>query len=488
MSNSTHVLGSRTVGELNFIGRISRHVALPFYLIEPTVLTADVLLIIAASVASGIGYHWLFLDRVPNAVPYAATGALAAFNFAAIQLASGAYRVTSLLNHKREMRNVVFTLCAVFLALLGAAFYLKVGAEFSRAAVLGFFGIGTIVLVAWRGALALLINNALAKGAFAQQRAMIIGECGVLSRSPWTSQLRSYGYLLSARFELTDVRCGRRGARLSAVLEEAVRLAREQDFAAVFLFINWQNSERIDAIVKTLSVLPIPVYLVPDERVSSYLNSPCSIGHIWTAELKRAPLSRREQAVKRIMDVLGATLGILMLFPVMCAVAVLIKGESRGPIIFKQRRSGFNGRVFRIFKFRTMTVLEDGPVVHQATRHDSRFTRVGRWLRRTNIDELPQLFNVLFGEMSLVGPRPHAVAHDCEYEQEIATYAFRHNVKPGITGWAQFNGYRGETRTLDLMSKRVECDLWYIKHWSVWLDVKIIIGTVMKEIWCARGC
>lgn len=488
MSNSTHVLGRRLVGEFNFLSRISRHVALPFYLIEPAVLTADVLLIIAASVASGIGYHWLFLDRVPNAVPYVATGALAAFNFSAIQLASGAYRVPSLLNHRREIRNVVLTLCAVFLALLSAAFYLKIGAEFSRAAAFGFFGIGTIVLVAWRGALALLIRNALVRGGFAQQRAMVIGEGGALSRSPWTSQLRSYGYLLSAQFELSDPRCGRGGEKLSVVLGEAINLAREQDIAAVFLFMNWQNSDCIDATVKTLSVLPIPVYLVPDERVASYLNSPCSIGHIWTAELKRAPLSRREQAVKRMMDVFGASVGIVMLLPVMCAVAALIKAESRGPVIFKQRRSGFNGRVFRIFKFRTMTVLEDGPVVHQATRHDSRFTRIGRWLRRTNIDELPQLFNVLFGQMSLVGPRPHAVAHDCEYEREIATYAFRHNVKPGITGWAQFNGYRGETRTLDLMSKRVECDLWYIRHWSVWLDVKIIIGTVVKEIWCARGC
>jgi Undecaprenyl-phosphate glucose phosphotransferase len=488
MSNSTHVLGGRTFGELNFVNRLSRRIALPFYLIEPAVLTADVLLIIAASVASAIGYHWFFLGRVPDAVPYIAAGALAAFNFSAIQLASGAYRVTSLLNYKRAMRNVVLTLCAVFWALLSVAFYLKIGAEFSRAAVLGFFGIGIVFLVAWRGCLALLINDAMAKGAFAQQRAMVIGEYGELSRSPWASQLQSYGYLLSAQFELSRIRWHRTGGKLSVNLGEAIRLAREEDVSAIFLFIDWQNGDCIDAIVRALGVLPIPVYLVPDERVSSYLNSPCSIGHIWTAELKRAPLSRPEQAAKRLLDVSGATLGILLLFPLMCAVAVAIKCESRGPILFKQRRTGFNGRVFRIFKFRTMTVLEDGPVVVQATHDDCRFTRIGRWLRKTNIDELPQLFNVLLGQMSLVGPRPHAVAHDCEYEQELATYAFRNNVKPGITGWAQFKGYRGETRTLDLMSKRVECDLWYIKHWSVWLDVKIIIGTVVKEILCARGC
>ncbi|HZM85902.1 MAG TPA: sugar transferase, partial [Blastocatellia bacterium] len=177
----------------------------------------------------------------------------------------------------------------------------------------------------------------------------------------------------------------------------------------------------------------------------------------------------------------------LLLAPVMIAVALLIKLDSNGPIIFTQWRSGFNGRLFRIFKFRSMTVLEDGPVVRQATREDHRFTRLGRWLRRTNIDELPQLFNVLRGEMSLVGPRPHAAAHDCEYESLIAAYAFRYQFKPGITGWAQLNGYRGETRTLGLMSKRVELDLWYIKNWSVWLDIKILLGTLTREVWRPHG-
>jgi lipopolysaccharide/colanic/teichoic acid biosynthesis glycosyltransferase len=129
-----------------------------------------------------------------------------------------------------------------------------------------------------------------------------------------------------------------------------------------------------------------------------------------------------------------------------------------------------------------MRVLEDGPLVRQATRNDPRVTRVGRWLRRTNIDELPQLFNVLRGEMSLVGPRPHAAAHNSEYEELIATYALRYHVKPGITGWAQLNGFRGETQTLDLMVKRVEFDLWYINNWSFWLDVRILLKTLVLGI------
>lgn len=480
-------MDGRAFGGHKFVGRISRSLALPFYLIEPAVITTDVLLIIAASVASGIGYHWLFLGRVPNAVPYIAIGALAAFNFSAIEFASGAYRVTSLLDGRRESRHVVLTLCAVFLVLLGVAFSLKMETSVSRGATFGFFGIGTLFLVVWRGVLARLINNALAHGGFAQQRSLVIAESAGLSRSRLESQLRSYGYVTSAQFEIGDISRPQNEEKLRTILEEAVHLAREQDFSAVFLFISWQNSDCIAAIVSALNVLPIPVYLVPDERVVRYLAKPCSIGDIWTTELKRAPLNRIEQAVKRIVDILGASVGILMLFPLMFIVALLIKSGSSGPIIFKQRRRGFNGHEFRIFKFRTMTVLEDGATIRQAVSNDPRCTRIGRWLRRTNIDELPQLLNVLRGEMSLVGPRPHAVAHDCEYERKIATYAFRSHVKPGITGWAQFNGYRGETRTLDLMSKRVEFDLWYIKNWSVWLDLKIIFGTVTREIWLARG-
>jgi exopolysaccharide biosynthesis polyprenyl glycosylphosphotransferase len=195
-----------------------------------------------------------------------------------------------------------------------------------------------------------------------------------------------------------------------------------------------------------------------------------------------APLSKLERALKRTVDLFGATVGLVLLSPLLLVIALLIKLESSGPILFTQWRGGFNGRKFRILKFRSMTVLEDGPVIHQATREDPRFTPFGRFLRRTSIDELPQLFNVLRSDMSLVGPRPHALAHDTEYVRIIAGYNLRYRVKPGITGWAQVNGYRGETGTLDDMSKRVERDLWYIQNWSIWLDLKIILGTLMSEL------
>jgi Undecaprenyl-phosphate glucose phosphotransferase len=232
-----------------------------------------------------------------------------------------------------------------------------------------------------------------------------------------------------------------------------------------------------------LSVLPIPIYLVPDENVVRYLGRrPVNIGTTWAAEIQRAPLTMIEQFVKRCFDMIGATLVLLLLAPLMLLAALLIKLDSHGPVFFVQTRNGFNGHAFRIVKFRTMRVLEDGNIIRQATRNDPRVTRLGRWLRRTNIDELPQLFNVLNGEMSLVGPRPHAVAHNNEYDKLIANYALRNHVKPGITGWAQVNGYRGETPTTDLMEQRVERDLWYINNWSLWLDIRILFRTLILGV------
>ena len=186
---------------------------------------------------------------------------------------------------------------------------------------------------------------------------------------------------------------------------------------------------------KNLNVLPIPVYLVPDDNVARYVaNRSITVGATWAAEIQRAPLTRMEQILKRCFDVVGAAFALLLLSPLMLLTTLFVKVDSFGPAFFFQTRNGFNGRKFRIIKFRTMHVLEDGNSIRQVTRGDPRVTRLGRWLRRANIDELPQLFNVLNGEMSLIGPRPHAVAHNSEFEKLIANYAFRNHVRPGVPG------------------------------------------------------
>ena len=197
---------------------------------------------------------------------------------------------------------------------------------------------------------------------------------------------------------------------------------------------------------------------------------------------ERAGLNKFELSAKRVLDLFVALIAILLLWPILLIAAIAIKLDSKGPVIFKQRRNGLNGREFVVLKFRTMTVLEDGPNVTQASRGDRRITHVGKFLRRSSIDELPQLFNVVKGEMSLVGPRPHPVSLDNKYRSLIADYDCRFHVKPGLTGWAQINGLRGETATVQQMAQRIRADVWYINNWSVSLDIIILIRTCFEVL------
>jgi Undecaprenyl-phosphate glucose phosphotransferase len=203
---------------------------------------------------------------------------------------------------------------------------------------------------------------------------------------------------------------------------------------------------------------------------------------IVSLEIQRAPLSTTEQIVKRAMDVAVGLLALIFFVPIMALTALAIKLDSEGPVFFAQNRRGFNGRNFLMLKFRTMTVQENGESITQATRNDPRVTKIGKLLRSASIDELPQLVNVIRGEMSLVGPRPHALAHDNYFVKLLQDYASRHHVKPGMTGWAQVNGLRGATPSVDQIARRVEMDLWYINNWSLWLDIQILIKTVFEVL------
>jgi exopolysaccharide biosynthesis polyprenyl glycosylphosphotransferase len=248
-----------------------------------------------------------------------------------------------------------------------------------------------------------------------------------------------------------------------------------------------RSSPSPGAGAESLLKLPAEIHLGPEHILDRFEEVQLSkSGPIASLQLRRVPLSSIELIEKRAFDLLFASLALLLLTPLLIAVAVLIKLDSPGPVFFRQRRFGFNQEPFQIIKFRSMHALEDGPSIRQARRNDPRVTRIGAWLRRWSIDEIPQLFNVIKGEMSLVGPRPHALSHDREYEQRISTYARRHNVKPGMTGWAQIHGLRGETDTDEKMRKRVEHDLFYIDHWSVALDLQILIRTLMSRA-CYRN-
>jgi undecaprenyl-phosphate galactose phosphotransferase/putative colanic acid biosynthesis UDP-glucose lipid carrier transferase len=258
-------------------------------------------------------------------------------------------------------------------------------------------------------------------------------------------------------------------------LHALLHLTRSRGAEEIVLALGWENKEQLAAARHQLRRSPLPVRLLPDRTVSSLLNLSGGINPHFAIELQRNPLTLAEQLLKRFVDVVASAGLLVVLSPLLLFTALAIKFDSSGPVVFRQKRNGFNGGPFLIYKFRTMSVLEDGAIIQQAQKNDKRVTRVGRILRQTSIDELPQLLNVLMGDMSLVGPRPHALAHDSEYGESIAAYAFRQHVKPGITGWAQVNGFRGETASIERMEQRVEHDLWYINNWSFWLDLRILL-------------
>jgi polysaccharide biosynthesis protein PslA len=225
--------------------------------------------------------------------------------------------------------------------------------------------------------------------------------------------------------------------------------------------------------------VPAAIHIAP-ERMISWLQSPnyTAVGNTSTLSIIREPLTTGELMVKRLFDIVISSTALVLFSPILAVAALGIKLQDGGPVFFRQKRHGFNQDPFDILKFRTMTRAASDGSFAQAQKNDKRITWLGALLRRSNIDELPQLINVLKGDMSLVGPRPHALEHNEEFEDRIILYARRHNVRPGITGWAQVNGHRGPTDTLEKMDSRVDHDLFYIDNWSLLLDLRILVMTV----------
>ncbi|MGY3146016.1 Undecaprenyl-phosphate glucose phosphotransferase [Bradyrhizobium sp. USDA 3397] len=450
--------------------------------VERLLAVVDAGLILISGIGCTVGYHVVTTDTLGKVDVYAAASMLVALNFILLTIVQQGYRLKTVTNLPRTLRMTLTTWTGLFGALLAIAFTMKVSDEFSRGTTISFYLVGLAALLAWKTVAARWTAHALRTGAFANGRALLIAEFGLATSSNAVDELGRHGYRLLRLMEIPtkELASPLLLSSLAPRFEELIAYAREHRIEHVFLLINWSRRHAIDSILDVLKILPLPVHLVPDPNTARFLRYPLvGTGNTFTAELRRAPLTWRERALKRALDLAGASLALFVFAPVMLVTALLIKLTSPGPVFFRQTRHGFGGRAFKIFKFRTMRVLEDGPTIRQAEKNDPRVTPIGKWLRKTSIDELPQLLNVLKGDMSLVGPRPHAAAHNTEYEQIIGNYAFRHHVKPGITGWAQVNGYRGETRTLDLMQKRVEYDLWYINNWGLWLDVSIAIRTLL---------
>ena len=314
------------------------------------------------------------------------------------------------------------------------------------------------------------------------QRAIIVGmnEQGLAL----ASKLKASPY---SRIELTGFVDSRSTDRLNpdvpfsvlGNLEQLAAIVKAQRVQLIYLSLPMASQPRILQILDELKDTTASIYFVPDMFVTDLVQGhPGSVCGMPVISVCETPFKGFDGAVKRVSDIVFSIIILLLIAPILLAVAIAVKWTSPGPIIFKQRRYGLDGEEILVYKFRSMTVTEDGGTIQQAQKNDNRITPLGAILRKTSLDELPQFINVLQGRMSIVGPRPHAVAHNELYRKLIKGYMVRHKVKPGITGWAQVNGFRGETETLDKMQGRIDYDLDYLRNWSLKLDIHIIFKTV----------
>jgi Undecaprenyl-phosphate glucose phosphotransferase len=445
----------------------------------------DAVSITAASLVSSLVYYEFAYNEAADGVPgqtdvFFGLGIVAAILYLFVAKSWGLYGFAILVGFDRPWGRLVASWILVVLLLVLFMFLLKIGASFSRGTMLVYAVSAPVFVIGARTIAARYLRTAFERGAPVGRRAVVIGDRDQLAALTSLDLARRFAIAELGRVTLpaatTDAAA--LAARDSAAAAHAIDLARREMADEVVLAVSWADARRLDLLRESLRILPLPVRLLPDRTVGEILKQPIvHAGASLAVEMQRSPLTIAEQLQKRLFDVVLATAALLLLAPLFIAAAIAIKLESPGPVIFRQRRNGFNGRQFVIFKFRSMNVLEDGAAIEQARPRDPRVTRIGHILRRASIDELPQLYNVIRGEMSLVSPRPHALAHDDKYSELIAEYAFRHHMKPGITGWAQINGYRGETVRVEQMQKRVEYDLWYIDNWSLWLDFTVLVRT-----------
>lgn len=373
----------------------------------------------------------------------------------------------------------------VILGLLLVAYVTRISADYSRRVMLTWFVVTPVVLTLWRTGLHLLVGVLRQQGINIKTVAVVgardLGSrlARILIDAPWM------GFRVAGFYD-DRAPTGSRPLASTPVgvvgnLDELVAQARSGAIDVIYITLPMRAEKRIQQLVARLADTTVSVYMIPDFFMFDLMNASWThVGELPAVSIYETPFYGVDSWVKRFEDIVIATMILLVSAIPMLVIAALVKISSPGPVIFRQTRYGLMGQPFEVWKFRSMAVCEDGDDVRQATRCDPRVTALGNFLRRSSLDELPQFFNVLQGRMSIVGPRPHAVAHNEQYRKLISGYMLRHKVKPGITGWAQINGWRGETETLDKMRVRVEHDLAYIRNWSLWLDLKIIMATFFK--------
>ncbi len=350
-------------------------------------------------------------------------------------------------------------------------FLLKIAEDYSRGTFLfQIMGICAAVL-SIRHLTFVRMQSAIASGQLEGRRAILIGDPA--HHTQFSFRLKTFGVRTVDCIPISSFEDKRERS-----VRQIIASCRELQADDILILATPADLPRVAELVDDLSQLPVAIHLIP-VGVGEILTSSgiAGLGDITTVQVLRPPLSTLDIFIKRLFDVTAALVGLILLSPLLVIVACAIKLNSKGPAFFRQERHGYNNQTISVLKFRSMFVSDSTAPFVQTAKNDPRVTEVGRFIRRTSIDELPQLLNVLRGEMSIIGPRPHATAHNAMFEARIPPFSRRHNVKPGITGWAQVNGCRGETDTLEKMKKRVDHDLFYIDNWSFFFDMKIIVLT-----------
>jgi Undecaprenyl-phosphate glucose phosphotransferase len=446
--------------------------------------TGDALVILMSSLFGGFIYHWVTGTPIPDLSAYFALGLIASLTHIVTLGGRAYYDFESAAKPTVEIVEVLISWFTTGLMLAFFAFLFKIGEAFSRGSFLVFWAVTPIGLLAVRKMAKFVIRIAVARGAIGRRNMILLGDRGELESLEPRDLLAFFGAAEVNRFILSaDSDPVVQKSSITKTLDLVADFIRNNNASEILLALPWSDVARIELVRDQIKMLPVSAKLLPDTQVRTLTNY-ASSGHqrIASLEIQRAPLSVIERIVKRALDIAIGLAALVFFTPIMALTALAIKIDGEGPVFFFQNRKGFNGRQFVMFKFRTMTVQENGDVVTQASRNDPRVTRIGRLLRAASIDELPQLINVVRGEMSLIGPRPHALAHDNHFEKLLQDYAFRHHVKPGMTGWAQVNGLRGATPSVDQIARRVKMDLWYINNWSLWLDIQILIKTFFEVL------
>ncbi|WP_069093833.1 undecaprenyl-phosphate glucose phosphotransferase [Methyloligella halotolerans] len=439
-------------------------------------------------IVAGIGFaiYLVHVSREPGLhIVYLAAVAAAALVYCGLVQSFGLYTIRAFREFTSSYSRIMLAWTLVLAAFMAVAFFAKVGADFSRVWLGGWYVSVLSLLLVERLSLLILMRRWLREGRL-YRRAVIIG-----GGEQAEELIRSLEASPNTDIRIAGIFDDRGNDRISPLVagypklgkvKDLVEFARKSRVDLLIISLPMAAEKRVLEILKTLWVLPVDIRLSAQNNALRFRPHTYSyIGNVPFIDIADKPIADWDFVQKRIFDALIAGFGLVVLAPVMLAIAALVKLTSRGPVFFKQTRQGFNNELIDVYKFRSMyTDMSDAEASKLVTKDDPRVTPIGRFLRKTSLDELPQLFNVLKGDLSLVGPRPHALkakAKDRLYADVVDGYFARHRVKPGVTGWAQIHGWRGETDTEDKIRRRVEHDLYYIENWSVVLDLYILLMT-----------